>query len=54
MISKSPNVCYTVTKWFNLWMHSSTLISQTGLHIRQQFMEEQYRAVKDFKAYIGI
>ncbi|MCD8164878.1 MAG: hypothetical protein LUE93_01325 [Bacteroides sp.] len=50
VITKSSDVCHTMTKWFNSWRRSSTLISQSGTHLRQQFMDVQYRVLGEFKA----
>lgn len=52
MITKSPDICRTMTNWFNLWKRSSMLISQSGTHIRQYFMDLQCQALEEFKAYI--
>lgn len=52
MITQSPDICRTMTHWFNLWKRSSMLISQSGTHIRQYFMDLQYQALEEFKSYI--
>ncbi|MCC8155270.1 MAG: hypothetical protein LIP01_14425 [Tannerellaceae bacterium] len=54
IISRSPDICRAMTQWFNFWRHSSMLISQTGTHIRRQFMQKQYEALEDFKTYIDL
>ncbi|MCD8261653.1 MAG: hypothetical protein LUD15_09345 [Bacteroides sp.] len=53
MITKSSDVCQTMTKWFHAWRRSSTLISQSGTYLRQQFMDVQYRVLGEFKAEIA-
>ncbi|MCC8186768.1 MAG: helix-turn-helix transcriptional regulator [Bacteroides sp.] len=54
VLTKSKDVCQTMARWFKMWKRPSTLISQSGTHIRRQFMETQYQALYTCKDYIGI
>ncbi|MCD8081663.1 MAG: hypothetical protein LUF04_15085 [Bacteroides sp.] len=54
VLTKSKDVCQTMTRWFKMWKRPSTLISQSGTHIRRQFMETQYQALDACKEYFGI
>ncbi|MCD8173422.1 MAG: helix-turn-helix transcriptional regulator [Alistipes sp.] len=53
LISKSDNVRLAMGKWFKLWKRPATLISQSGAHIRRQFMDKQYKSLKVFRDFIG-
>ncbi|MCD7932009.1 MAG: hypothetical protein LUH15_12005, partial [Tannerellaceae bacterium] len=52
IVSKSPEICRVMIQWFELWKRSSSLISQSGTHIRRQFMDKQYQALDEFKMYM--
>ncbi|MCD8043988.1 MAG: helix-turn-helix domain-containing protein [Tannerellaceae bacterium] len=52
IVSKSSEICRVMIQWFELWKRSANLISQSGTHIRRQFMDKQYQALEEFKAFI--
>lgn len=53
VVTRSVDVCNTMGRWFDFWRHSTTLISQTGTHVRRVFMDVQRKALEAFKVELG-
>ncbi|MCC8154818.1 MAG: hypothetical protein LIP01_11835 [Tannerellaceae bacterium] len=53
VITRSSDVCQTMTRWFDVWRRSATLISQSGTHLRQQFTAVQREVLEKFKIEMG-
>lgn len=54
VVTRSADVCNTMTRWFDFWRHSTTLISQTGTHLRRVFMDVQRKTLEAFKTELGV
>lgn len=53
VVTRSVDVCNTMGRWFDFWRHSTTLISQTGTHVRRVFMDVQRKALEDLRRSWG-